>query len=91
MATVITVSTRVHPDELARQARARVEQDGRAVLAAATSNRQAIHLRRVMRRLAAGGDLECLGAETSGSTTYLMVRRRGSEGPITWRGEPKTG
>jgi hypothetical protein len=90
MATVITVSTRVHPDDLARQARVGVEQDGRAVLAAATSNRQAIHLRRVMRRLAADGDLDCLGAETSGST-YLMVRRLGGEGPITWRGEPKTG
>ncbi len=92
MAAVITISTRVHADELARQARARVEQDGRAVLAADSANpRQAAHLLRVAVRLAEAGDLDCLCAPTSGGITYLLVRPLGGEGPITWRGEAKTG
>jgi hypothetical protein len=92
MAAVSTVSTRVPVDDLARQVRAGVEQDGRAVLAAASGNpRQGAHLRRLTRLLATSGDLDYLEARTSGGTTYLMVRPAGNDGPITWRGDPKTG
>jgi hypothetical protein len=92
MAAVITISSGMPLDRAERVVRGRVEQDGIAVLAATTaSNRQRTHLRRLAERLAAGGDLECTRAPTSGGITYLWVRALGSDRAINWRGEPKTG
>jgi hypothetical protein len=35
--------------------------------------------------------LDCQVAETGGGTTYLIVRAAGSDRPINWRGDAKTG
>jgi hypothetical protein len=92
MAVVLTISPRMPPGRAERIVRARVEQDGIAVLAAATGDaRWAAYLLRLAGRLVAGGDLDCQRAETGGGTTYLWVRALGSDRPINWRGDAKTG
>ncbi len=92
MAAVITPSPRMPPDRAERVVRGRVGQDGIAVMAVATDDgRWMAWLERLARRLAAGGDLDCHLAEVRTGTTYLIVRAAGSDRPINWRGEPKTG
>jgi hypothetical protein len=91
-AAVGTISPRVPVRELERLARAQVERDGLAVWAASTDDRwQLRQLRRLEGRLGAGGGLECLRAPVHTGTTYLIVRALGSERPVNWRGDAKTG
>jgi hypothetical protein len=89
---VVTISSRVEPHDLERQARARVERDGVAVVAAATSNRRQVRqLRRLAGRLEVDAGLECRVDAVHTGTTYLIVRALGSDRPVNWRGDAKTG
>ena len=90
-AVVLTISPRVPLDRAERTARGRVDRDGIAAMAATTGDgRQVAYLRRLARRLVAGG-LDCQLAETGADTTYLIVRALGSARPVNFRGDPKTG
>jgi len=88
---VITISSRVHVDDLERQARVRVERDGVAVVAATTSDqRQVRQLRRLAGRLGADDALDCFLRDWPDGSTLLSVIPRGQR-PGGWWGEGKTG
>ncbi len=90
-AVVATISPKMPLDRAERIVRGQLDRDGIAVVAAASGDRRQVRqLRRLAGRLAAGGDLDRQLAETGG-TTYLIVRAAGSDRPVNWRGDAKTG
>jgi hypothetical protein len=93
-AGTITVSPRVHVDELERLVRARVERDGGVEVAARTADRgQLAKFRRLSRRLRADDRLACFPfSDTPDGGSYLMVLSAGVDLEATgwtWRGDAK--
>jgi hypothetical protein len=93
-ATVVTISARVNVRELERLARARVDRDGVAPLAAPTaSRRQVQQLHHLKHRLSGDDSLDCYSAE-HGDAAHLTVflrSGRGSRRGVGWFGEARTG
>jgi hypothetical protein len=76
-ATLITVSPRVHVEDLERMVRSRVARDGVAALVAPSGDpRQRRQLDRLVERLANDAQLDCYLADHPDGTALLSVFRR---------------
>jgi integrase len=88
MGSVITVSTRVRPGELARLTRSRADRDRVAQFAAEASKpRQLWLLRQIRDDLLADPDLDVFYGERTDGYSYLTVYPAGERTAAIW-GEP---
>jgi hypothetical protein len=90
-ATVITLSPRVHVDDLVRLVLTRVERDHVAKVAARRQDvRQVRQLRRLARRLASDDELDVSSGDRTDGTTCLTVFPAGQRSAGVW-GDPQIG
>jgi len=86
---VITISPRVHVDELERLACARLARDGVVELAAATGDqRQMRHLEKLAHRLV-DPDRMVIAHHGQDGATYVTVLPAGLDHAVWWSGDPK--